>query len=65
MNAAKQRHAENLRQAQEYIARHGRGAAKRASDEEISRAVNDVTYPFGRIGLYQAIRELLDAQEGK
>ncbi len=45
--------------ALDFIRRHGREEAKRIADAEVFRAVNDVTYPFGRVGLYAAVRDLL------
>jgi hypothetical protein len=45
--------------ALDFIRRHGREEARRIADAEIFQAVNDVTYPFGRIGLYAAVRDLL------
>ena len=35
--------------------------AGRLADAEIERSVLDVTYPMGRIALYRAIRDMLDA----
>jgi hypothetical protein len=48
------------REAREFIREVGRDKARRVSDAEIFRAVCDVTYPFGRIGLYQAVRDILE-----
>jgi hypothetical protein len=50
-------------EARDYIARAGREQAQAVADAEIQRAVFDVTYPFGRIGLYQAVREQLEATQ--
>ena len=52
--------AEYQAQARRWIATTGRTDALRVAREEVQRAVNDVEYPFGRIGLYAAALELLE-----
>jgi len=58
------RQKETARQARDYVRQVGYTIAREHSDREIDRAVNDVEYPFGRIALYQAIREYLDGTAG-
>jgi len=53
---------QNAAIARDYIARVGIEQARRDSDTEITRSVFDVTYPFGRVALYRAIRDELDAR---
>jgi len=59
-----QRRKATTANARNFIRQVGNAEARRISDEEIRRAVFDVTYPFGRIALYQAIREQLDTRTG-
>lgn len=59
-NPAAAQRADNLAAARQFIAANGREESRRTADAEVFRAVNDVTYPFGRVGLYQAIRDILN-----
>ena len=52
----------NVRAARAYIGRVGRDVARRDSDAEIAASVFDVTYPMGRVGMYRAIRDVLDGE---
>ncbi len=63
MTRTKTRRPDYTAEARLYIERAGRDRAKAESDAEIQRSVYDVTYPLGRVGLYLAIRDMLEATQ--
>ena len=48
--------------ARHWIATEGRERARRKAEAELFRAVNDVTYPFGRVALFRALLDELNGE---
>lgn len=62
MTESQRRASDRLAAARIHVRRHGIEAARAEADRELTQSVQDVTYPFGRVAFWDAVKTVCEAE---